>query len=84
MTKFYVTQVTATEGKRSVEEIPTTVSPNFPRRETAQKEALKLSGMSAEDADWWSNYDDEGDILRDELHRPNGTWTGYTVQRFDK
>jgi hypothetical protein len=79
VTKYYVTQVYATEGVRSANEPPITVSPNYPRLERAQNKALALSGVDHEDANWWLSEDER----YHELHRQNGSWTGYAVRQIN-
>jgi hypothetical protein len=79
MTKFFVTCAAIATGPESVTIAPTTISPNYLRLEAAQQEALKLAGVDDKDADWWTS--ESG--LHHELHRPNGTWTGYTVRAIE-
>lgn len=79
MKKFFVTQVFATEGVSSFSEPYITVSPDYPREERAKEKALSLSGMDCEDAKWW-RFENE---RYHELHRHNGSWTGFAVRVTD-
>ena len=76
MTKFFVTCAAFTIGPDSVNIAPSTISPDYPRLEAAQQKALELSGLPESEAYWWR---DETELYH-ELHRENGSWTGYAVR----
>ena len=67
----------STAGVESVQATAVRISPDFPRLELAKGEILKHSGITEEDANWW----DSGTGFYFELHRHDGSWTGYAIRK---